>query len=228
MTGKRDRRDGAKPTFAELDKMRRERRDGRADGGGSGGGAGGGPRGAGEAMAQKSYRAALERAFAEGKVDELAATLARRNETPRVMPQLPTALPAPPAAAAADGDGVSATAAPAEATAPAPPPRDPEREARRKAIEQIMIAEGRDSVTKAVDKWLSKFGPLPNDYEVLGKALAHRADAVLLQVMDQIEGCLAKQKPRRSRTLSAHLRLLEDTHDDNAIRDRAARLRSSI
>src|SRR5215470_9912078 len=57
--------------------------------------------------AQRSYRAALERAFASGKLGELAKTLSRTGEDVR-----PPAPPGPPPPAAAPG------ASPTSATAP--------------------------------------------------------------------------------------------------------------
>src|SRR5687768_14809730 len=50
--------------------------------------------------AQKSYRAALERAFASGKLDELAKTLTRSSEPSGPMPPRPQAAASPPVAAA--------------------------------------------------------------------------------------------------------------------------------
>src|SRR5262249_2710320 len=70
--------------------------------------------------AQKSYKAALERAFASGKLGELAKTLARTTEDVRPPPlpgPLPPPSPPPPPAAAA-----APLADPPEAAAPTPLP----------------------------------------------------------------------------------------------------------
>src|SRR5215475_3471061 len=72
--------------------------------------------------AQKSYKAALERAFASGKLGELAKTLARTTEDVRPPPlpgPLPPPSPPPPPAAAA------APPAEPEAAAPTPLPPNP-------------------------------------------------------------------------------------------------------
>src|SRR5690606_19409595 len=66
------RRDGSRPSFSELDKLRRERKargssDARVDR-------------ASEASAQTSYRAALEKAFDSGRLAEFAATLQRGRD----------------------------------------------------------------------------------------------------------------------------------------------------
>src|SRR5215470_12325024 len=95
--------------------------------------------------AQKTYRAALERAFASGKIGELAKTLGKTNEdVPPSMAPPPPAAAAPPAPSGPPGPpGIM------EADAAAPPPptptavtRDPEREAKQKLLAKIREAEG--------------------------------------------------------------------------------------
>src|SRR5262249_48363062 len=96
--------------------------------------------------AQKTYRAALERAFASGKIGELAKTLGKTNEDVR-----PSMAPPPPAAAAPPAPAPSGPPGPPgimEADAAAPPPptptavtRDPEREAKQKLLAKIREAE---------------------------------------------------------------------------------------
>ncbi|HTM21798.1 MAG TPA: hypothetical protein VL172_14860, partial [Kofleriaceae bacterium] len=132
------RRDGSKPTFAELDKRRREGTE-RAPKSH--------PR---EAQAQRSYRAALERAFAEGKVDELAASLSRaRDLSPPIPPPTPsTPDPTPPT--------------PATTTIRS----DPARAERQTLLAAIRSAETPDATHKALDRYISRFTDLPPDLEV--------------------------------------------------------------
>lgn len=173
--------------------------------------------------AQKSYRAALERAFEAGKLGELAKSLARPDDPassgagptpPRVTPQ--GSMPLQPVEVAP--------------LPPAPTPRepDPERENRQKLIAKVRAAEGRDSVTRAVDAFLAKYPKLPDDYELLTKALAHKDYDRVRAVLDQLTAMLAKEKPRRGRALAAQLRFLEDTNDDPGIRRYAAEVRNRL
>ena len=211
------RRDGSKPTFAERDKRRRER-------GSRGGGRddrGPRPDGPGAAQAQKSYRAALERAFAEGKVDELAATLARTRDP------APSAGPAAPA-----GSGRTPAGTP---PAPAPPPAtstivpgDPARAEKRELLAAIKSAENAEDAARAIDRWHKRFGDLPANAEILEKALGHRDPAVLRAALLALEGLISREKPRRSRTLIMQLSILEDTCADDELCALAARLRHAL
>src|SRR5262245_41482153 len=125
--------------------------------------------------AQKSYRAALERAFAAGKLGELANTLARTSGDVRppsaqqpLPPPAPAAAPAaaaaspasapaepPEADAAPPGSGAAAAATPTPT--PTPVARDPDREQKQKLLGKIRDAEGREAVTRAVDTFLGRY-----------------------------------------------------------------------
>jgi hypothetical protein len=173
-------------------------------------------------VAQKSYRAALEKAFEAGKLEELAKTLSRVDE-PKP--------PAPPPAAAREKEAPSASP---QAAAGAPPPaapaaKDPDRENRQKMLVRIKEAEGREPISRAIDAFLGRYPKLPDDFEVLTKALAHRDDDRVRETLDRLEHLLLhNEKPRRARTLAAQVRLLEDTHSDPEIRRRAAEVRSRL
>jgi hypothetical protein len=168
--------------------------------------------------AQKSYRAALEKAFEAGTLGELAKTLTRAEE--RAAPQV--SMPVVPA-------GASQAAAPPSALPPAPAlVRDPDRENRQKLIAKIKESEGREPVTRAVDAFLARYPTLPNDFEVLTKVLSHRDDARVEEALAQLALLVAREKPRRGRTLVAQLRILEDTHTDPAIRKAAAEVRAKL
>src|SRR5215470_17541654 len=67
--------------------------------------------------AQRSYRAALERAFASGKLGELAKTLSRTSED--VRPAAPPGAPAPPPAPSASPTPATIDAEPESAVSPA-------------------------------------------------------------------------------------------------------------
>lgn len=181
--------------------------------------------------AQKSYRAALEKAFAAGKLDELAKTLSRSSsdEHKNRGPAPVATTPPPPLAAAA--------ATPTEPTAPEPsptvastpaPPKDPEREQKQKLLAKIRESEGRDAITRSVDAYVDKYGKLPDDVEILTKCLGHKKDDRVSSALDQLTVLVNKDKPRRARTLAAQLRILEDTHGDPEIRACAAKVRGRL
>ncbi len=174
-------------------------------------------------QAQKSYKAALERAFAAGTLGELAKTLARTVDEIRPGQAAGTKPAATHTKVEDDSKPTPAPLPPATATAP-----NPERENRLKLLAKIKQSEGRDPISRAVDGYLAKYPKLPDDYEVLTKALSHNDDERVQQVLDQLTAMLAKEKPRRGRTLAAQLRFLEDTHDEPSIRKHAAEVRTRL
>lgn len=200
----KDRRDGSKLSFAERDKLRRQRGDRRDSRRGSA---------RKSSHAETSYKAALERAFADGRVAEFAATLSRASAPPalelpkQAKPEAPAA-PAPAAAAPTRRPAVDAEAQKARAE-------------RRKLIDKIKHAEGGDEVRAAVDRFQARCGALPNDYELLAKALAHPDSAVVISVLHQLIERLDGDKPRRSRSLALQLEILQDTGDNAEVRELA-------
>ena len=254
------RRDDSKLSFSDLDKRRRERkhRGGEADRDT--------PRPS--AHAQKSYRAALERAFDSGKLAEFAATMQRtRNPLPgNASPDGPKAdadvdqpaQAAPgavqdPAMGAPKGPDATGQANPGgspiggpgdhsgdgpgdeneeqavlEPAAPSPPPRTSARAEQRRLTRMITEAPSPRDMGKAADRYLARFGSLPYDYDVLEKVLSHPKPRVVLQALEALETWVAKQKPRRSRSLAVQLSILEETHEDSDIRELAARVRAAL
>ena len=178
--------------------------------------------------AQKSYRAALERAFASGKVDELAKGLVRPMGVEETRPQAGST-PSPPRAAAVNTVAAEPASAPAELPAPVPSaPKDPDREHKQKLLTKVREAEGRDAISRCIDAYLGKYPKLPDDVEILTKALGHKSDERVLAALEQVEVLCTKDKPRRARTLVAQLRILEDTHGDADIRAIAGRIRTKL
>jgi len=181
--------------------------------------------------AQRSYRAALERAFANGKLEELARTLTRGTDDlrpPSPSPSPPPPQPPSPSPPAAVAPPESESAPPPLPPPPAARPRDPEREQKQKLLARIREAEGREAISRAIDAFLGKFSKLPDDYEVLTKCLGHRSDERVRLSLDRLSVLIERDKPRRARTLAAQLRILEDTHGDPEIRALAGRVRARL
>jgi len=184
-------------------------------------------------QAQKSYRAALERAFASGKLDELAKTLtpqgreevARPNGASHDGKAKTETQPPPPSAGPPPADPPAAAATPVAAP---PIQRDPDRDNRLKMVAKIKEAEGREPITRAVDAYLARYPKLPDDYELLTKVLSHKNDDRVRETLAQLDAMITREKPRRSRTLVGQLRILEDTHTDGEIRAHAATVRARL
>jgi hypothetical protein len=190
--------------------------------------------------AQRSYRAALEKAFASGTLGELAKTLSRTGEDvrpppppgpsspasappPGFLPSLPQH-PDPATTAASEANGAPAAPIPSAPTIA----RDPDREGKQKLLLKIREAEGREAITRAVDAFVGKYQKLPDDVEILTKCLGHRSDDRVRCTLDQLWVLVERDKPRRARTLVAQLRIIEDTHGDPEMRAQAAKVRARL
>jgi hypothetical protein len=219
-----ERGDRPKKTWREIDQSRGKSRPGDRDRDRDRGGRGSGGGGqTASSAAQKTYRAALERAFEAGTLAELAKTLSRVEEpkpTPAKPAAAPEATPAPIPGAPAG--------TPAPSTSASEPPRDLDRDNRMKMLARIREAEGRDPITRAIDAFLAKYPRLPDDFEVLTKALSHKDDDRILVTLGQLDVLAAREKPRRGRSLVGQLRFLEETHADPEIRRLAAVVRARL
>ena len=175
--------------------------------------------------AQKSYRAALEKAFAAGTLDELAKTLTRSTVPPDLKPPR-EAPPRPPSGPVRADPPPEAPAA--SAPEPVAPQKNPERELKQKLLAKIREAEGKEPVSKACDAFFAKHPCLPDDYEILTKALAHKNADRVRTVLEQLTRMVEREKPRRARALAGQLRFLEDTHPDADIRACACEVRGRL
>ncbi|MCG8424945.1 MAG: hypothetical protein MJE77_44240 [Proteobacteria bacterium] len=216
-------RDDPKLSFSELDKRRRERKyssspgsDGRGHSASS--------------QAQKSYRKALEQAFDSGRLAEFAATLQRGREsaiTGRVSGDKTGKAAAPSSPDATDRPADS-TASPAAAQPTQPKPKKNPSAERRKMAKTILKAAAPDDIARAVNRYVDRYQELPLDYEILEKALSHPQGQAVLHALQKLQDCLKHGKPRRVRSLSIQLSIIEDNHDNVEVRDLAARIRSAL
>jgi hypothetical protein len=124
----------------------------------------------------------------------------------------------------------SAPVAKADAPAHEPPkPAKPSPEETERATLRKKILEGttREAVTRAFDRYVKVAG-MPKDWELLERGLEHTRDERLAEVLTEIEALLARDKPRRTRTLDGRLRFIAETHEDEALRGRAAAVRTRL
>lgn len=237
----RDRGDRPKKSWRELDQMRDR----------------GGPRpsrddrdrarpGSMDARASKQYRAALDALFEKGEVGKLAEKLSGGPGGARLDPlDVVRGTHRGPSAPALSGTGSGSSsgaggggsapaasgAAPADERESAPPraaPPPPQKEDGRAALrKKVVEALGRDEISRAVDRYIKAHG-WPSDFEVLEQALEHNKPERQTEAMDQLEKLLAREKPKRSRTLAGKLRFIEETSDSPELREQAARIRGKL
>ena len=239
----RDRGDRPKKSWRELDQMRdrggpRPSRDDRDR-----------PRPGGmDARASKQYRAALDALFEKGEVGKLAEKLSGAPGGARLDPldvvrgtHRGGGTPAlsgssggsgsggaagggsPPAAGGATPAEDREPASPKATPAPAPQKEDGRAALRKKVVEAL----GRDEISRAIDRYVKAHG-WPGDFEVLEQALEHNKPERQTEAMDQLDKLLAREKPKRSRTLAGKLRFIEETSDSPELREHAARIRAKL
>jgi hypothetical protein len=92
-------------------------------------------------------------------------------------------------------------------------------------LAKIRDAPDRDAVTQAVDAYVAKHGDLPDDLEVLGRAIEHRDVGRQIVAMERIDGLLDEgRKPRRARAMVGQLKMIRDIGDDKEAVDLAKKL----
>jgi hypothetical protein len=197
-------RDRPKKSWREIDA-------GRDRAGGSSRTPGGPHPGPSADRSSKQYRAALDALFEKGEVGKLAEKL---------TPPPPRSTPAAEPAAAEPAARRAAAETPA-------PKNNPADEARAVLRKKILAALGRDEISRAVDRYVKAHG-LPADFEVLEQALEHQKPERVAEVLDALDALLAREKPKRSRTLAGKLRFIEETSDDPDLKSHAAALRSKL
>ena len=104
------------------------------------------------------------------------------------------------------------------------PGADADDENRLKLLQRVRNATGRDEITRELDAYLAKFA-LPDELEILEKALEHRPPELQLQAMGRIESVLdAGTEPRRKRGMVGQLKLIRDLGEDAELTTLASRL----
>lgn len=101
-----------------------------------------------------------------------------------------------------------------------PSPTAGEGSDRLPLLRAVQQAEGRDAVTGALDAYLARY-ELPDEFEVLEKALEHRSASVQLKALEGLEGLLARERPRRTRGLIGQLKLIRDATSEERLRELA-------
>jgi hypothetical protein len=98
-------------------------------------------------------------------------------------------------------------------TATTPSPKKKGRKpSRQKLMRTVRDATDKKVLVEKLDALLEHYG-LPDDFDVLTRALEHPDEAVLEKTLHHLQTLLTDEAPRRKGTLKARLRLLEDDYD---------------
>ncbi len=99
---------------------------------------------------------------------------------------------------------------------------------RQQALRAILDASGPPAVAKAIDAFVQKFGELPEDAEVLGQALLHPDDAVVLDALNRLHHFLAGHVLARKALLLQRVKEVELRAETDELRDAAGKVRDLI
>lgn len=99
-----------------------------------------------------------------------------------------------------------------------------EGENRIKLLAKIRDALDRDTIVATIDSYLQRFNELPEDMEILGKALEHRSASVQKEAMEKINHLLDREQPKRSRAMLGQLKIIRDVGDDREMTELASKL----
>ncbi len=108
------------------------------------------------------------------------------------------------------------------------PPTDPRELERQRLLARLMAAEGRPSITRAVDDYLAGGFELPRTQEVWLQVLEHRDEGKVQDAIATLQGLLEEGPPHRRAVLDARLRSIEEMADEGVTRRAAAELRRCV
>jgi hypothetical protein len=111
--------------------------------------------------------------------------------------------------------------------APAAPTDDRALE-RERLLAKLLVAEGRPSVSKAVNDYLTAGFELPGEQEVLLQVLEHADEAVVRGALGALDLLLAAEVPRRRAVLESRLRRIEQFAEEHATQKQAEHLRRAV
>ncbi len=172
------------------------------------------------------YKADLNRLFDQGMAGELLKKVAKE----RHIPQVPEEEKAP----AAEGEAKAEAPAKADGVvrrkgAGGRIPQDTSKSTSRfKLIRAIQDATERAALIAALDELVQGFG-LPDDFEVLVRAVEHPDEALVKQAIGKMAGLLATTaKVPRKASLKERLRTIGQTAADPELRRAAADLEARL
>ncbi|MBM4359676.1 MAG: hypothetical protein FJ096_16355 [Deltaproteobacteria bacterium] len=119
---------------------------------------------------------------------------------------------------------------------PRPMTVEPREQERQRLLGRVLTAEGRPSITRAVDEYLAGSFELPRTQPVWLQVLEHRDEARVAEAIATLRAILVEPvpgprlgegsaSPERRAVLESRLRRIEELADEAATREAAAELR---
>jgi hypothetical protein len=108
---------------------------------------------------------------------------------------------------------------------PRPTTADAKELERQRLLGRVLTAEGRPSITRAVDDYLAGGHELPREQAVWLQVLEHRDEARIALAIETLQNILAEAAVERRAVLESRLRRIEELAEERATRTSAAELR---
>ena len=99
---------------------------------------------------------------------------------------------------------------------------------RQQALRRILDATNPEAVVAAVDAFRKEHGELPDDPEVLGQALVHHDETVLLDVLRRLHQYLSGHLVQRKALLLMRVKELEVRAESDELREWAGKVRDLL
>jgi hypothetical protein len=115
-------------------------------------------------------------------------------------------------------DGVKIIAGPLNHT-------DPKELERQRLLSRVLAAEGRPSISRAVEEFLGAGFALPRAQDVCLQLLEHKDEERVTEAIGSLTELLAEEAPQRRAVLESRLRRIEEYADEPRTQEAAGHLR---
>ncbi len=102
---------------------------------------------------------------------------------------------------------------------------DPSELERARLLERVLVAEGRLSISRAVEDFLSAGFALPHAQEVWLQVLEHQDESRVTEAIETLARILDEEEPKRRPVLESRLRRIEELADEPSTQRAATDLR---
>jgi hypothetical protein len=103
-------------------------------------------------------------------------------------------------------------------------PVDPKEAERERLLHRVLAAEGRPSISNAVDDYVEAGFDFPRIQDVWLQILEHRNEDRVAEAIETLSDILDDETPKRRAVLESRLRRIEEYADENQTQKAAGRL----
>lgn len=104
-------------------------------------------------------------------------------------------------------------------------PIDPDAIERERLLDRVLVAEGRPSISRAVEAFLSAGFTFPLAQAVWLQVLEHNDETRVTEAIEKLTGILGEEEPERRKVLESRLRRIEEFADESSTKRAATDLR---